>query len=114
GGVAAGEASTGRRARGAACGGLGLPEGGLPRRAHQQGRAEGAGGCGAVSDQPAARDLAAVPELLTPILRFRLVSHRVFLPGRLLWRSKRHYNSQCPGARRTAPAIMLPSVKRLS
>src|SRR5262249_48792847 len=125
-GLAAGGASTGKRLLGTDLVGLGLAEGGLPRRRHQHGRAERAGrgprvgrpgapgAGGAVSDHPAARDLAAVPELLTPILRFRLVSHCVFLPGRLLWRSKRHYNSQCPGARRTAPAIMLPSVKRLS
>src|SRR6516164_1893053 len=89
-GLAAGGASTGKRLLGTDLVGLGLAEGGLPRRRHQHGRAERAGGCRAVSDQPAARDLAAVPELLTPILRFRLVSHCVFLPGRLLWRSKRH------------------------
>ena len=64
---------------------LGLAEGGLPRRRHQHACTERARGCRAVSDQPPARDLAAVPERLTPILRFRFVSHREFLPDRLQW-----------------------------
>src|SRR5262249_60226034 len=78
-GLAAGSASTGKRLLSANLVGLRLAEGRLPRRRHQHARAERARGR-AVSDQPAAGDLAAVPERLTPILRFRLVSHREFLP----------------------------------
>ena len=76
---------------------LGLAEGGLPRRRHQHGRAQRARAGGAIADQAAARDLAAVPELFSPILRFLMVSHRASshdvqtgpVPGFLLALSKR-------------------------
>ena len=85
-GLAAGGARARQRLLGTDLVRLGLPEGGLPRRWHQHACAERTRGCRAVSDQPSARDLAAVPERLTPILRFRFVSHCWFLPGRLQWR----------------------------
>ncbi len=81
-GLAAGGGRARERLQRADLVGLGLAEGGAPRRRHQHGRAERAGAGRAVSDQPAARDLAAVPEFLAPILRFLIVSHREFLPGR--------------------------------
>src|ERR1700756_34529 len=71
--------------------GFGRAEAGRPRAGArpQLDSPARAGGGRAVSDQPPARDLAAVPERLTPILRFRFVSHCWFLPGRLQWRRPR-------------------------
>ena len=77
-GLAAGGAGARQRLQRADLVGLGLAEGGLPRRRHQHGRAQRARARGAISDQPAARDLAAVPELFMSM--FLLVSHRTSSP----------------------------------
>src|SRR5262249_12184516 len=77
-GLAAGGARAGKRLLATDLVALVLAEGGLPWRRHQHARTERACGC-SVSDQAAARDFAAVPELLGPIVR--LVSHCEFLPG---------------------------------
>ena len=74
-GLAAGRTGARERLQRADLVGLGLAEGGLPRRRHQHSRPQGAGACRAISDQAAAGDLAAVPEFLAPVLRFLLVSH---------------------------------------
>ena len=75
-GLAAGGACARQRLQRADLVRLGLAEGGLPRRRHQHGRAQRARGGRSVADQPAARDLAAVPEFLERVVRFSLVSHR--------------------------------------
>ena len=81
GGLAAGGRRARERLQRADLVGLGLAEGGAPRRRHQHGGAERAGGRRAIAEQPAARDLAAVPEIFGPILLFPILSHRAFLPA---------------------------------
>ena len=81
GGLAAGRSGAGERLQGADLVGLRLAEGCAPRRRHQHGGAQGAGGRRAVAEEPAARGLAAVPEVLGPVLLFPILSHRAFLPA---------------------------------
>ena len=72
-GLAAGGAGAGQRLLGTDLIGLGGAEGGAPRRRHQH---HGADRAAAPADDAAARDLAAVPDVLRPLLFFPLLSHR--------------------------------------
>ncbi len=73
-GLAAGGSGAGERLHRSDLVGIGLAEGFAPRCRYQHGRAERAGGCGPVSDETAAGDLAAVPE--SPIVCLLVVDHR--------------------------------------
>ncbi len=100
--------------------GLGLAKGASPRRGHQHRSPEGARGRRAEPEQPAAGDLAAVPEVLRPLLVGPVLRHREFLlvirylqivdPGAVTPRVKRfHEDSRCPfggllGARSHRPS----------
>ena len=66
----------GQRLLGADLVGLGGAEGGAPRRRHQH---HGADRAAAPADDAAARDLAAVPDVLGPLLFFPFLSHRMSL-----------------------------------
>ena len=79
-GLAAGGARARQRLLGADLVGLGRAEGCAPRRRHQHHRADGAA---APADERAARDLAAVPEVLRPGLVFPLFSHYQCPPSRV-------------------------------
>src|SRR5262249_143731 len=65
--------------------GLGLPEGAAPGCRYKHGGPEGTRAHRAISDQPASRNLAAIPTLFCPFLLIPLTRHLSFLPGLTLY-----------------------------